>query len=157
MRESVNVTTVELDLVNRETGETQTIVGTNTESNKYYSVRNITTRINIMDFTSALASVATTPNQMYLLGALLDSADCDNKIVIINQRKLAEQLGASTSMLKTLLKKLADSKLAIKTDTGVYVINPFIYIGKRTRSNEARESLQSYWKNVLAPKHNKKW
>jgi len=145
MREQKKTTTVEFDVVNKKTGEMSTVDGIVREENKYYSIRDITTRINQMEFTKAITEIATTPRQGKILSSLLDMVDADNRLVIINQTKLAAKLDCSRDMLKGILKRLSGSDLAVKEDRGLYHINPFIYIGKRTRSNEAREGLQDNW------------
>lgn len=104
-------------------------------------VREVTTRINSMNYTQVVSMIASTPEQGRVLAILMDMLDSSNQLVILNQGKLA-----SNDMLKRILKKLAESDLAIKLETGRYVVNPLIYIGKRTRSNKDRELLQANWK-----------
>jgi len=150
MKETTETTTIEFDVVSRETGEMQTVVGTTVSENKYYSIRDITTRINQMDYTQAVTEICRTPQQGKLFAKLMDSVNCDNRMIILNQRELAKQQGVSIDILKRVLSKLAKSNLAVKIQTGEYVINPYIYIGRRTRSNEAREQLQAEWPSIVA-------
>ena len=145
MRESTSTTTAELDVVNPHTGEMFTVSGKTTEVSKYYSIKKITTRINQMDFTTALFTICKSELQGRVLASLLDSLDSDNRLLVLNQVELAKSLGISVKTLKTVLYNLGESELAVKQSTGLYVINPFIFIGRRTRSNEQREQLQTEW------------
>ena len=103
------------------------------------------TYVDSIKFTTVLGIVATSIKQLEIVAYLLDSIDADNKLVIMNQTKLADRIGCGRKTLSTILSNLAKSELAVKEDTGLYHINPYIYIGKRTRSNEAREQLQLEW------------
>ena len=100
------------------------------------------TYVDSIKFTTVLGIVATSIKQLEVVAYLLDSI---NKLVIMNQTKLADRIGCGRKTLSTILSNLAKSELAVKEDTGLYHINPYIYIGKRTRSNEAREQLQLEW------------
>jgi len=145
MKESTEITTVELDIVNRETGEVGVVTGVTTTTSKFYNIREITTRVHQMNFTQAITTIATTAKQGIVLAELLDMVDADNRLVILNQAKLARKLSVSRELLKGVVRRLGESELARKVDIGLYYINPFIFIGKRTRSNAAREALQMDW------------
>ena len=104
---------------------------------------------NHLEFTNCIADIAASSAQVRLLATLMDMVDADNRLVILNQVSLAKELGVGVKALKTVLKKLGESELAIKKQTGLYLINPFIFIGKRTRSNQAREQLQLEWRELI--------
>jgi len=99
----MKITTIEFDVVDRKTGEMQTVVGTTTEHNKYYSIREVTTRINAMNYNEVIADICSSAAQIRLLGVLLDRVDADNRLVILSQSKLAKELGYSRKVLSTLL------------------------------------------------------
>ena len=145
MKENIVTTSVEFDVVDKVTGEVITVEGKTTQHSKYYNIRQLTTRINQMEFVLTLSTLISNPKQLEVVAYLLDSIDADNKLVIMNQTKLADRIGCGRKTLSTILSNLAKSELAVKEDTGLYHINPYIYIGKRTRSNEAREQLQLEW------------
>lgn len=145
MKEKVNTTLVEFEVIDKITGEIVTVEGKTHEVNKYYSIKKITTRIHQMDFTTALGTVATSVKQLGVIAMLLDMIDSDNRLLILNQVTLSKELECSKKVLSTILSNLAKSELAVKENKNIYHINPYIYIGKRTRSNEAREQLQLEW------------
>ena len=145
MKESIKTTSVEFDMVNRITGEVMAVEGTTVEVSKYYSVSKITTRMNMTDLFSVQAEICTSSKDITLLSKLLDSMSGENRIVIVNQTKTAKKYGTTRVALSRMLNKLSSSRLGCKEDTGMYWINPYIVIGKRTRSNQAREDLQVEW------------
>lgn len=149
MKENITTTSIEFDVVDKVTGEVITVEGKSTQHSKYYNIKQITTRINQMDFTLALSTIISSPAQLALVGRLLDMVDADNRLVIMNQTKLADKFECGRKTLATILAKLEKSELAVKETTGIYHINPYIFIGKRTRSNEAREQLQLEWHSKL--------
>ena len=149
MKTTNRITTIPLDVVNPQTGQCITVVGEHREVNTYYSVSKITTRINMTEFFKMQTIICNSITQVELLGKLLDMMTADNRLLIGNQSKLADQLGTSKGTLSKLLKSIVVNKLAIKDElTGSYFINPYIIIGKRTRSNEARETLQQEWSEI---------
>lgn len=101
--------------------------------------------IDNIDYHIALDTIITGKGQLKILGVLLDMVDVDNKLIITNQTTLAKKLGVSRKVLSGLLTRLDKSNLATKIDTGEYQINPYIFIGKRVRSNATREALQNQW------------
>ena len=74
-------------------------------------------------------------------------AGSDNKIRIDNITRLASELGVSKVKFTLLLKSLQEADFFMKLDRGIYFVNPFVWIGRRAKSNELRESAQLEWKN----------
>ena len=145
MKEFSSSTTVTLAVISPLSGEMTNIEGTLNESGAYYSVSKVTTRINMTNLFQIQAHICNSSKDIILLGELLERLDGDNRIVIPNQTQLAKDLAVSRLALSKVLKGMTTSGFAIKASQGVYIVNPFILIGKRTRSNKERERLQHEW------------
>ena len=152
MRETQEEYVLAMDLVNRGTGEVSNVDVAITKKHKNYSIRKLTTRINAMNLFQIMEQVCKSSKDIGLTNYLLDMSDSSNQIRINNVSKLASELNVSRSKLNATLKNFEDvrpDRLLIKQDTGVYQINPFIFIGKRIRSNKLREELQAEWLILL--------
>ena len=149
MREVVNRTAVELEIRNPSTGELFQIEGTNTETSKYYSIRNITSRINAMDLFSILEKVCKSSKDIKVINILLDKLGSDNRVRIDNISNLANELEVSRSKLNAILKQAEDNNFFKKLDRGIYFVNPYVFVGRRVRTNELRANAQEQW-NELA-------
>lgn len=79
------------------------------------------------------------------MNMLLDESNSDGQIVIINISAKAEEFGVARSKLNNILSTATKEHFLFKVDKGVYSINPYIFIGKKVRSNEVRERLQKEW------------
>ena len=148
MREITRSTAVELEATDPTTGETFRIAGTANESSRYYSISNITSRINAMDLLTTMANTCKSPKDITILNQLLDTVANDNTIRIANISKLAMSMGIARSKLNTLLRAFEEDHFFKKLDIGVYMVNPFIFVGKRVRSNELREAAQIHWTDL---------
>lgn len=148
MKESESRLVVELDAINPTTGELFKLTGTNEESNKYYSISKITSRVNAMNLFSTMELVCKSSKDIHIFNYLTEKADSGNKLRIDNISALADELEVSRVKLTKFLKLLTDSDFTFKLDRGVYMINPFIFVGRRVKSNELRESAQSEWKQI---------
>jgi len=149
MKESVRIISTTFDMINRETGEILPVDGVVRNQQKYYSIQKITTGVNNMEYLEALAYTVK-DKKLPIISLLLDTVTADNELIIMNQTKLAKELECSLNTLKRILTGFVGSGFAIKIDTGRYRINPFIYMGRRTRSSEAREQLQVDWRILIA-------
>ena len=149
MKEVIKSTAVELEATNPSTGETFRIAGTAKESSRYYSISNITSRINAMDLLTTMANTCKSPKDINVLNQLLDTVDNSNIIRISNISKLAVDMEVSRSKLNALLKAFEEDHFFKKLDIGIYMVNPFIFIGKRVRSNELREAAQIHWTELV--------
>ena len=149
MKEVVNKTVAYLDAIDRRTGETVPITGTYEEVSKYYSIKKITSRINAMDLFSVMERTCTSPKDISLMSIITDMADCENVIRIDNIAKLAEECNVSRVKMTTFLKNQVDAQFFAKLDRGVYMINPYILVGRRVRSNALREQAQTKWEQIL--------
>lgn len=148
MKEVINRTLLELDVANPITGEVFKVSGTNEESSKYYSIKRITSRINAMDLFSIMEKTCKSSKDISVLNILLETADDQNKIRIDNISKLSEELSISRVKLTKFLKILVDNRLLNKLDTGIYLVNPLVFVGRRVRSNKLREEAQSQWEQL---------
>ena len=138
--------TISKDYVDPETGEVVLFKRTEESKGKYYNVTNITTRINAMDFMEAQAITCRSSKDITILRHLLDMTDNTNKIVIMNIARLVTKLDTSRKSLMQLLSRGEESKLLHKTGTGEYLVNPFMYMGKRLAKRIAeQEQAQLNW------------
>jgi len=142
MKETRRRTVVEIDVMDSTTGELFKAEGFNEVTERYYSIKNITSRINAMDLLAKMEETCKSPKDIRILNLLLDKHDSENKIRIDNVTNLAKELNISRSKLNELLKRWTNSYLLYKLDKGVYFINPFIFVGRRLRSNRLREAAQ---------------
>lgn len=146
MKEVIVRTVAHLEAIDTSTGEVVPIRGTYEEASKYYSIKRITTRINAMDLFSVMEQTCSSPKDISLLNVITDMADHENVIRIENISKLAETCIVSRVKLTKFLKNQTDVGFFRKLDRGVYMINPFILVGRRVISNALRESAQLRWK-----------
>lgn len=145
MKEVTRTTVAFLEAIDMQTGETIPIAGRHEEVSKHYSIKKITSRINAMDLFSVMEHTCTSPKDIALLSLVTDMADKENIIRIDNISKLAETSNVSRVKLTTFLKNQVDASFFYKLDRGVYMINPFILVGRRVKSNELREAAQIKW------------
>ena len=108
-------------------------------------VKRITTRVNSMDLLNVLAKVCKSSKDLSLMNILLDEANSEGRIIIINISTKATELGVARSKLNSILSTATKEHFLFKINKGVYMINPYIFIGRKVRSNEIRESLQIEW------------
>ena len=145
MREVTTTSSVLLEVLNPETGDKFTATGSSEEVVKYYSIKRVTSRVNSMDLLRILAKVCKSPKDLNLMNVLLDESTSEGYIVIANIKAKAETLKVARSKLNSILSVAVKEHLLFKTDKGTYFINPYIFIGKRVRSNQVREALQRKW------------
>jgi len=145
MRETTTTSSVLLEVVNPDTGNKFVAEGTSKEVTKYYSIKRITTRVNSMDLLNVLAKVCKSSKDLSLMNILLDEANSEGRIIIINISTKATELGVARSKLNSILSTATKEHFLFKINKGVYMINPYIFIGRKVRSNEIRESLQIEW------------
>ena len=98
-----------------------------------------------MDLLRILAKVCKSPKDLNLMNTLLDESTSEGYVVIANIKAKAEDLGVARSKLNNILSVAVKEHLLFKTDKGTYFINPYIFIGKKVRSNQIREALQKKW------------
>jgi predicted transcriptional regulator of viral defense system len=101
-----------------------------------------------MDLLTKMAETCKSPKDISILNRLLDTAYSDNTIQIDNVTMLAEEYEVARSKLNGLLKAFEKAGLFKKLDRGIYFINPFIFVGKRVKSNELREVAQQKWRSI---------
>jgi hypothetical protein len=152
MKEVVSRTMIEVDMINPHSGEIFKVQGSDEHISTYYSVRNITSRINSMDLFTAMEKTCKSSKDIYIVNTLFDKADSHNEIRLSNITNTAKDLGVSRVKLTTFLKRMVDTNMLHKLDTGIYMINPFMFTGRRVRSNELREAAQVMWDTITLGK-----
>ena len=145
MREEQIRSVIELEVTNPITGDRFTTHGEQLNTSTYYSIRNITSRINAMDLLTKMAETCKSPKDITILNQLLDTADKYNTIRIDNIAAKAKEYDVARSKLNALLKAFEDVELFRKLDKGIYLVNPFVFMGRRVKSNELREAAQLSW------------
>lgn len=148
MKETTKTSSVVLEVINPSTGQKFLTKGSSQETNKYYSIKNITTRVNSMDLLNVLSKICKSPKDLNIMNNLLEEANSEGKIVIPNISAKSKEFSIARSKLNEILKNAVKNNFFCKLDKGVYFINPFIFIGKRVRSNEMREALQKTWIDI---------
>ena len=144
MLETSKVKSLILEVVDPETNESFSVAGSVNEKSKYFSISKITSRINNMDYLTVLESTCSSSTDIRVFRELMEAADVNNLFVITNVTKKSKQLGNSRTKLNNILKSLADQDF-VRKDQGTFFVNPFVFVGKRVRSNEQREALQLSW------------
>lgn len=145
MKETKVTSSVLLEVLNPATGNRFLAEGKSTEETRYYKIKRLTSRVNSMDLLNILSEVCKSPKDLKLMNTLLDEANANNRIIITNISAKAIELGVARSKLNALLSNAVKESLLHKLDKGTYVINPYVLIGRRIRSNELREALQREW------------
>ena len=152
MKETEISYAVRLDLIHPTTGEVTPVTADMKESNKYYSIKKLTTRINSMNLFELMSKTRKSGKEIALFGTLMEMANDENKIVITNMTKFSKDVGIDRSDLYKFIKRLESvrpERLLYKPNTGIYIINPYLLIGKRVRSNAYREQLQEEWDTLM--------
>ena len=145
MKESVKTTIMNLDVIDSN-GEIQSMLATQVNAQKYYNITKLTTRINNMDFTDIQANICRSSRDIRLLGELLDLQGSDGRIRLVIT-SFAQKHSVTRLVVDNITKRSLEHDLFKKEDRGVYFINPYVFIGRKIRSNQQRESLQVEWKN----------
>ena len=148
LKEFNRTTTVEVDVINPNTGEVFTTKGANTETSKYYSIKHITSRINAMTLFNIMEKVCKSSKDISLTNKLIEMVSKENEIRIDNITELSKNFSVVRSKLNALLKAYETNNFLYKLDRGVYLVNPFIFVGRRVRSNKLREAAQMKWDSL---------
>ena len=150
MKEFSRTTVVEVDVIDPTTGEKFTAKGSNIETSKYYSVKNITSRINAMTLFSMMEKVCKSSKDISITNMLTEMVTQENEIRVDNISKLAKEFRIARSKLNAILKSYQDNDFLLKLDRGVYMVNPYVFVGRRVRSNLLRETAQIRWNDIKA-------
>ena len=116
----------------------------------YYKVEEINGGVSIMTLFTVLGKVCKSGLDTQTIGKLIDSADNNNEVVIINISKFADANGISRESLKRLLNRATDEALFHKIDTGHYMVNPYIIMSKGLTAGgyELQENRQIHWRKI---------
>ena len=98
-----------------------------------------------MTLFTVMEKVCKSSKDIMMMNHLTEMVDNKNVIRIENISSLAKDMELSRAKLTSFLKLLVDNNFTNKLDRGVYMVNPYIFIGRRVRSNELRESAQRQW------------
>ena len=116
----------------------------------YYKVEEINGGVSIMTLFTVLGKVCKSGLDTQTIGKLIDSADNNNEIVIVNISKFADANDISRESLKRLLNRATDEALFHKIDTGHYMVNPYIIMSKGLTAGgyELQENRQIHWRKI---------
>ena len=147
MRERRSRTVIELDVLDHN-GEIRPFKAVEDNVDTYYSITNITSRINAMDMFTIMEKTCKSAKDISVFNALTERTDKENKVRIDNISDLAKTLEVSRPKLTMFLKALVTNGFFHKLDRGVYMINPIIFVGRRVRSNALRAEAQANWRAI---------
>lgn len=107
-------------------------------------------RHNDMELFEVIGEISKSGKDVKVVGIITRLADYNNKIVIPNISRFAENNDMSREALVKLLKRAVDSKLLFKIDTGYYMLNPYIIMSKglTAAGMEAQELAQIKWREI---------
>lgn len=116
----------------------------------YYKIEEINGGINIMTLFNVLGKVCKSSADTQAIGKLIESADRNNEITILNIGKFADTNEIGREAFKKLLKRATDESLFHKIDTGHYMVNPYIIMSKGLTAGgyELQENRQIYWRKI---------
>ena len=116
----------------------------------YYKVEEINGGISIMTLFNVLGKVCKSSVDTQTIGKLIDSADKNNEITILNMVKFADTNAIGREAFKKLLKRATDEALFHKIDTGHYMVNPYIIMSKGLTAGgyELQENRQLHWRKI---------
>lgn len=139
---SVNVTS--------ENGEIFSMDKTLPIKSSYFKIHEMNGRHNDMELFEVIGEISKSGKDVKVVGIITRLADYNNKIVIPNISRFAENNDMSREALVKLLKRAVDSKLLFKIDTGYYMLNPYIIMSKGLTSAgfEAQELAQIKWREI---------
>ena len=139
---SVNVTT--------DGGEIFSMDKTVPTKGSYFKIHEMNGRHNDMELFEVIGEISKSGKDVKVVGIITRLADYNNKIVIPNISRFAENNDMSREALVKLLKRAVDSKLLFKIDTGYYMLNPYIIMSKGLTSAgfEAQELAQIKWREI---------
>ncbi len=103
------------------------------------------TLINTYEFLTRMSKACKSSKDISIFKYILDGININNIVIIDNISKLAIEMDISRQKLTDMLKLLEEVSLIKKIDRGIYMINPFIFVGKRVRTNALREKAQTNW------------
>lgn len=131
-------------------GKRLLLSGVTKTKSTYYKVEEINGGINIMALFDVLAKVCKSGVDTQAIGKLIESADKNNEIVILNIGKFADTNAIGREAFKKLLKRATDEALFHKIDTGHYMVNPYIIMSKGLTAGgyELQENRQIYWRKI---------
>ena len=120
------------------------------DKKSFCKVHEMNGRHNDMELFEVIGEISKSGKDVKVVGIITRLADYNNKIVIPNISRFAENNDMSREALVKLLKRAVDSKLLFKIDTGYYMLNPYIIMSKGLTSAgfEAQELAQIKWREI---------
>lgn len=147
MRETSEVTVVALDVVHPDTGEMFSINGRAVKQHKYYNIRNLNFKGNIMDLFTYQAELCRSSKDIEMFRDLLFAVDKYNELRV-NISDFAVKVGVSRQRMTKFLADAVAIGFMKKVDRGVYGINPFVFRSKGS-NNETIEKAQREWSMAI--------
>jgi DNA-binding MarR family transcriptional regulator len=147
MKETKEYTQVTVNVLTDD-GSLVPLKATSEKVNTFYNIKNLTTRCNMIDLLTVMSKVCKSSKDIVNFNHLLDLATADNTLEFTSVTELAKLMQLPRPTLSTLLSKLVAEEFLHKIASNKYLINPFIFLGKRVRSNEKREQLQKDWSQL---------
>ena len=147
MKQTKEYTQVTVNVLTDD-GNLVPLKATSEKVNTFYYIKNLTTRCNMIDLLTVMSKVCKSSKDIVTFNQLLDLATADNALEFVSVTELAKLMQLPRPTLSTMLSKLAAEEFLHKVSSNKYLINPFIFLGKRVRSNEKREQLQKDWSQL---------
>jgi len=144
MKEIRKVNQFQGSLINNETGEVVTVIGTEVVTEKYYSIKKLNRKVQYMDLIDAMSEIANSSMEIKLFGILFDDLDNKNTLTI-NISETSRKLEVSRPTITKLLNRSVACGFTKKLATGKYMVNPYIVRGSKFKSNEKFEATQREW------------
>ena len=108
-------------------------------------------RLNMKIWVEALNWTRTTSCKSMLDVRIFDyiTYSCDKSNEFREEQKaVAELLGTTPNTISRQIKRMLNIGLLHRKERGVYMMNPFVAISKKTRSSEEQVALQNYWTSI---------
>jgi len=110
---------------------------------KYYTIRKINSRICDMTFAEVQTKVCKSSKKVEMFWKLLQATNNRNRFSDVSV--IAKENNYDYSNLTRLVKDMIDVGFVKRIERGVYMVNPFEYLGKAVNSAESMEELQEEW------------
>lgn len=115
--------------------------------NKYYTIKNLNFKGNIMDLFDYQAQMCTSAKDIHIFKYILDEADKHN-IFNKNADYMLNNYNIVKSRLYTILAKGVKCGFLRKSSRGIYLINPFAFKAKGATNQHAEEA-QLKWNSIV--------
>lgn len=142
MREERVIVRYKADVISSE-GELTPIEATKEIQHRYYSIKNINSKVNVMDLITKIGEVCGSGEATKVMAVILDNVDRTN-MFDCNISKFCKVNGIRKATVTSLLKKSVENGLMKRIDRGVYMVNPYLFLSKGS-TNQLGEDAQRLW------------